>query len=173
MKIETGASPERAAEISEETAGRIRREWAAQVKQATPYQVAGLLVEHFDRVTAVYFHFGRELVEKWREGEQGRGQVIPGSEMREMVDRWTETQQPVLTAYDDNLELAYRELTTSGIFADDFRRILKRLVDEYYGVYSAVFLPMGTLGEYEHRLEQVEYEAEAISQEYRDYLERF
>ncbi len=172
VKVETGATVEEATQSSEDTAGRIRREWASRIKQVSPPEAAALLVDHYDRVTALYLRYGQDMVEQWREGEQGRGQPIPATEMWEKIDQWTLTQRPILTAYDDNLEFAYRELSTSGLFNDDFLQMLRNLVDEYYVVYSAVFLPMGTVDEYEHRLEQVKYEAEGVGETYREGLER-
>ncbi|HKK22012.1 MAG TPA: hypothetical protein VJ983_11105, partial [candidate division Zixibacteria bacterium] len=126
-----------------------------------------LIADHFNYVTAQYFNFSNELMKRWEDGESGRDQPISGTEMRKFVTAWTGSQQPVLTAFDDNLEYSYSQLKQGHYYGEAFMGQVKNLVDEYYEVYSVVFLPNGTLDDYRYKVEQEKFKASNQLAEYR------
>ncbi len=167
VKIETGQTAEEAKASAETQGSNIRADWAKQMQGATQPQIAQLIGNHFDYVTTQYFNFSNELVKQWEAGEKGRGRPIDGSEMRQFVTAWTGSQQPVLSAFDDNLEYAYGQLKQGHYFDDAFMSEVKNLVDEYYEVYSVVFLPNGSLDDYKYKVDQERYKASDQAASYR------
>ena len=173
VKIETGQTPDEAKASSEARASQIRSEFALQMRGATPPDIAALMATHFERVTGAYFQFGNEVIKQWEEGEKGRGQAIDGAEMRKFVTAWTDGQQPILTAYDDNLEYAFAQLEQSQYFRESFLHEVQALVDKYYEAYSVVFLPTGSLDDYKYKLDQERYSAENQVAGYREALSAY
>jgi hypothetical protein len=167
VKIETGQTADEAKQSAEVQAGNIRADWAKKMQGASEPQIAALIADHFNYVTAQYFNFSNELIKRWEDGESGRGQPISGTEMRKFVTAWTGSQQPVLTAFDDNLEYSYSQLKQGHYYSEAFMAQVKDLVDEYYEVYSVVFLPNGTLDDYRYKVEQERYKASNQLAEYR------
>jgi len=172
VKIEKG-TPAEATETSEMRASNVRTAWASRILDATPTEVVALLVQHVDSVTRSYVDFGHQVANEWEEAEQGRGQAVPGDEMREVVAAWTRGEQPLLKANDDNLEFAYRTARESAFFDAPTLEALGRLVDAYYGLYDGVFLPSGDREEYLDRLWDAERSVSRTVDEVREELRRY
>ncbi len=111
IKIETGQTQQEAVATSESQARRIRSEWADRLLSASPPEMVQLLVRHVDSVSARYVIYGFHVVDEWQQGNSGRGENVPDDEMRQVVDAWTKNQQPILTAWEDNLESIERCLS--------------------------------------------------------------
>jgi hypothetical protein len=173
IKIETGRTPEEAVESAEVRAKQIRSDWANRFQQATPLEMARLVSHHVDSVSSWYVAFGFEVVKQWHEGNTGRGENVPDREMREVVAVWTEKQQPILAAYEDNLEYGLEQIKETGYFGQDFFDLLSEFADQYYKVYSAVFYPSGSVEEYEETLNRVKYETESLSIRLKTELDRY
>jgi hypothetical protein len=172
VKIEKG-TPAEATETSEMRASNARSDWANRILDATPVGVVELLVQHVEGVTRSYVDFGHEIADEWESGERGRGEPLPAAEIRRLITAWTEPEQPILKANDDNLEFAYMTARESAYFDASTLEALSRLVGGYYGVYDAVFLPSGTREEYVDRLWAAEREVDRAADEVREELRRY
>jgi len=170
VKIETGYTPEEAAQSSEEAADRIRRDWAGKIRQATPIQLAGMLVDYYTAVTNSYVNFGYETAGNWNENEKRLGREVADAEIQKLIDDWLLTQKPVLSAYSDNINLAYNLIVESAFFQSDFLDHLVELGDQYRETMEIAFQPRGTLEDYEYRLERVKYETETVGERAREAL---
>jgi hypothetical protein len=173
IKIETGQTQEEAIQSAKAQARQIRSDWANQFQQAAPLEMAQLLSRHIDSVSTWYVAYGFEVATQWREGNTGRGENVPDREMREVVAVWTEKQQPILAAYEDNLEYGLEQIKETGYFGQDFFDLLSEFADQYYKVYSAVFYPSGSVEEYEETLNRVKYETESLSIRLKTELDRY
>jgi hypothetical protein len=158
LKIETGQTREEAVDSSRERSSRIRSQWAQQVDAAPPVERVELLITLVEGVTDQYFNFGNEVKYRWQEAEDGRGEEVPASEMRTMIEAWSETQKPILDANDDNLEYTRRRIRETQLFDSDFDERIDGLCDKYYEVYSTVFFPTADLQQYRDDLAQRQIE---------------
>jgi len=173
IKIETGQTQEEAVQSAEARAKQIRSDWANRFQQATPLEMARLLSRHVDSVSAWYVAYGFDVAAQWREGNTGRGEIVPDREMREVVAVWTERQQPILVAYEDNLEYGLEQIKETGHFGQDLLDLLSEFADQYYKVYSAVFYPSGSVEEYEETLNRIKHETESLSIRLKTELDRY
>jgi len=173
IKIETGQTQEEAVQSAEARAKQIGSDWANRFHQATPLEMARLLSGQVDSVSARYVAFGFEVAAQWHEGNTGRGEKVPDREMREVVAVWTERQQPILVAYEDNLEYGLEQIKETGHFGQDLRDLLTKFTDQYYKVYSAVFYPSGSGEEYEETLNRIKHETESLSIRLKTELDRY
>ncbi len=163
IKIETGQTRQEALQSAEVRAKQIRSDWAIRFQQATPLEMVRLLAQHVDSISAWYVAFGFEVAAQWREGNAGRGQNVPDREMREVVAVWTGEQQPIMTAYEDNLEYGLEQIKNTRHFNRYLLDLLTEFADQYYKVYSAVFYPAGSVEEYEETLNGIRHETESLS----------
>jgi hypothetical protein len=174
IKFETGQTDEDAIASSEARARQIRAAWARQLQEADPVQIARMVKGHVDSVAARYVEYGHEVVaNEWRQGNRGRGRPVPDYEMQEVVAAWVSHQQPIIVAYEDNLEFALQRTKETGFFGEDVLTLIRNLADRYYEVYSVVFYPAGTVVQYEERLQQVEQELVGASNRLDAELKRF
>lgn len=173
IKIETGQTREEAVESAETQAKQIRADWANRFERATPPDMARLLRRHIDSITARYIAYGFEVAAQWREGNAGRGEEVPDTEMREVVAVWTQTQEPILTAHEDNLEYGLERINETGYFDQKTLDLLQQLADHYYKVYSAVFYPSGTVEGYEATLDKMKHETESLGAQLKVELDRY
>ena len=132
-----------------------------------------MLVRHVDSVSARYVIYGFHVVDEWQQGNSGRGENVPDDEMRQVVDAWTKNQQPILTAWEDNLEYALQLIKESGFFDTGFLQMLQKLADQYYRVYSTVFYPAGDVEKYEIALQETQREIETLSDAVKDESVRY
>jgi len=168
IKIETGGTAEEKKQSSESKASQIRSEWAFKLQQASPSEKARLFIDFFDNVIGIYLKFGNDMVKQWKEGEQGRQQEIPDTEMRKRIDSWIKTQKPILKAYDDNIEYGFENIKQTGYFNEDFLALLKQVVDQYYNVYTDVFFPQGKVSDYEYRLEETKNKTKLLKNQFKE-----
>ncbi len=174
IKIETGQTQEEAIESAEVQAKQIRVDWANRLQQAEPVEMARLLIQYIDTVMTNNVAYGLNVVaEQWRQGNAGRGEDVPDSEIREMVGIWTETQQPIMAAYEDNIEYGLQRIKEPGYFDQSFLNLLNQFVDQHYKVYSAVFYPSGNVEEYENSLDRIQRETETLSSQLTAELDRY
>lgn len=173
IKIETGQTNEEAKESYGAMAGRVKSQWANQIQNASPKEAAMLVAELYDRTTYQYLEYGRKVAAQWREGEAGRGQTITDTEMRTMVTTWTETQKPLLKAYDDNFEYGIDRIKQSQYYGSALEAPLTELVEQYYKVYSVVFFPQGTVDDYEQELDRLTYDVSEVGSRFRDEVAKY
>jgi hypothetical protein len=122
-----------------------------------------MLIDYFRRVGGGLVQFGRDISNQWRQGEQGRGETIEASEMREQVRRWTTSEKPILRAWEENLEFGLRRLREQHYYGERAMTSLREMVDYYYDAYSEVVFPNGTREEYESTLYDIENQIDELA----------
>ena len=165
IKIETGQTVDEATESNQQRAGRIRANWAEQLRNKPPETIAGLVKTHIDSVSAMYLRYGHQIVDQWKQGNEGKGQPVEASEMRQVVDRWMAAEKPVLKAYEDNLEYGLRLVRDSRHYDQSTLDQFEQLARAYYNCHSVVFYPNDEAGAYEDKLIDTERRIHRLSEE--------
>lgn len=174
VKVETSAGDaEQRTRSSSETATDLRSDWAQRLQSATPAETAEMLGRRISTITSQYVSFSRQIADRWREGNQGRGTPIPDHEMRQLVQGWIATEQPILAAHDDMVEYAYARMRESRVLDDETLEITRRLIEAYYGVHSAVFIPNGDVTDYEYQVDRRRGAVETLTGELERDLRRY
>ena len=101
----------------------------------------------------------------WRTGNDVRGQLIPDTEIRQLIDRSNESQRPLMKAYEDVLEYSLEQIKQSKFFRTSTEDLIQSHIDRFYDVNSAVFYPSGTVDDYEYRLDEAKKASESASRE--------
>ena len=174
MNIETSSGgTEQRADLSSQTASDMRSEWASRLAGVDTRGKALLLTSHIERVSRVLDNYSEQIADRWREGNQGRGQEIPDSEMRGIVTASIEGERPVLQAYEDMIEYAYRQIREADQFEAETMAEMKTMIDHYYELYSLVFFPTGSVSEYEFATGEQQDELLAQIERVRSELQRY
>lgn len=172
VNIETGPSTSEERSRTSEVRGKgVRSDWVNRFELATLSSKGMMFKTFVDSISSRYIEYGYSVSDQWRQGNEGRGQEISDTEMREMVARWTETEKPLIQSYDDVVEYAIERIRETGQFDRGTEDILQEMVDNYYEVYNAVFFPNGNVAEYEYRLAQLQIGTEEISRQVQDALQ--
>lgn len=173
IRIETGQTPEEAAAGAESQASEVRRTFARAFDGATGEQVkAAMLKQLIDTSAARLITVGRSFAREWEAGNEGRGQVISADDFRQIIQNSIAKDQPILQAWEDNIEYGWEYVRDSSRFDERVKGKMRDLVDQYYGVYSAVFYPKTDVVEYREELYRVEEETWSVSRELQELLER-
>ncbi|MEE8149792.1 MAG: hypothetical protein V3T75_04995 [candidate division Zixibacteria bacterium] len=165
LKIETGQTVDEATESNQQRASRIRASWAEQLRNKPPMTMAGLVKTHIDSVSAMYLRYGYRIVEQWQQGNEGRGQPVDASEMREVVNSWVVAEKPILKAYEDNLEYGLRLVRDSRHYDQNTMDLFDQLARAYYDCHSIVFYPNNNVDTYEEELIDTERRIRQLSEE--------
>ncbi len=165
LKIETGQTVDEATESNQQRAGRIRSNWAEELRNKPPTTMAGLVKTHIDSVSAMYIRYGFQIVDQWQQGNEGRGQPVDASEMREVVNSWVVAEKPILKAYEDNLEYGLRLVRDSRHYDQSTMDLFDQLARAYYDCHSAVFYPNNNVETYEEVLIDTERRMHQLSGE--------
>ncbi len=166
IKIESGGVEE-AREPANAEARRTRAKWADQFQNATPEQMADLVIRHVGFATDNYLRMGRDVLYEWRRGEEGRGESIPGSEMVGMVEAWISSEKPVLKAWEDNLEYGLDRIRETNRFDQPHLDALSAVADQFYISHSFVMYPAGSSSDYASGLDDLERETETLIEDTR------
>ena len=154
IKVETGQSAEEAAVSSEQRARGMRSDWAERLMDASPLKVGRMLKAHLDSTSAQYIKYGFTVVNRWEEGNEGRGTEIPAAEMSEIVSQWNQSMEPVLKANEDMAEYAWESLERTEYFGEPGMEKFRVLISHFYDIRSDVFYPSGSVDDYQERLYQ-------------------
>ncbi len=165
LKIETGQTVDEATESNQQRAGRIRSNWAEELRNKPPATMAGLVKTHIDSVSAMYLRYGYRIVDQWQQGNQGRGQPVDASEMRKVVNSWVVAEKPILKAYEDNLEYGLRLVRDSRHYDQNTMDLFDQLARAYYDCHSVVFYPNNNVDTYEEELIDTERRIRQLSGE--------
>ena len=172
VNIETGPPTAEEKTRSSEVRGKgVRSNWVNRFESAAPFEKGMMFKTFVDSVSSRYIEYGHSVSDQWRQGNEGRGQEVPDTEMREMVARWTETEKPLLQSYEDVVEFAIERVRKTGQFDRGTKDLLQKMVDNYYTVYSAVFFPIGSVADYEYRLAGLQIGTEEISRQVQEALQ--
>lgn len=165
LKIETGQTVDEATESNQQRASRIRANWAEQLRDKPPVTMAELVKTHIDSVSAMYLRYGYQIVDQWQQGNEGRGQPVDASEMREVVNMWVVTEKPILKAYEDNLEYGLRLVRDARHYDQSTMELFDQLARAYYDCHSVVFYPNNNVEVYEEKLIETERRISQLSEE--------
>ncbi len=165
LKIETGQTVDEATESNQQRAGRIRSNWAEQLRNKPPMTMAELVKTHIDSVSAMYLRYGYKIVGEWQQGNEGRGQAVDASEMRQVVNSWVVAEKPILKAYEDNLEYGLRLVRDSRHYDQSTMDLFDQLARAYYDCHSVVFYPNQNVEFYEEELIDIERRIRQLSGE--------
>jgi len=172
VNIETGPPTADERSRTSEVRGKgVRSDWVNRFELATLSSKGMMFKTFVDSVSSRYIEYGYSVSDQWRQGNEGRGQEVSDTEMREMVARWTETEKPLIESYDDVVEYAIERIRETGQFDQGTEDILQKMVDNYYKVYNSVFFPSGSVADYEYRLAQLQTGTEEISRQVQDALQ--
>ncbi|UCG60624.1 MAG: hypothetical protein JSV52_09835 [Candidatus Zixiibacteriota bacterium] len=163
VDVSTDLTDEEKVEISKQTAARIRAEWAKEIRYASPVQRVRLLHSMWLAVTTSYINLGRETVAKWRYLESISDVPVCASEVKKMLDRWMLTEEPVFSAYEDNITFTLEEIESSHYFEKDFLETISLLGKHYNKVCEIAFNPSGSPKDFEYALELLEFETSKVS----------
>jgi len=174
VTIQTGPqTAEEATQSSEVQARTMRARWMNQLEAAQPVEKVTMLTVLIDSVSSLYTGYGYDVADQWRQGNEGRGENISDAEMREMVQRWTKTQQPLLQSYEDVIEFALEHIRKDNFFDETTDGLIMSLAEQFYEVYSRVFYPVGTLADYEYGLSRLQATTQELSDQVRADLLRY
>jgi hypothetical protein len=172
VNIETGPPTADEKSRTSEVRGKgVRSDWVNRFEAATLSSKGMMFKTFVDSVSSRYIEYGYSVSDQWRQGNEGRGEEVSDTEMREMVARWTETEKPLIQSYDDVVEYAIERVRETGQFDRGTEDILQKMVDNYYEVYSTVFFPTGSVADYEYRLAQLQTGIEEISRQVQDAMQ--
>ena len=131
VNIETGPPTADERSRTSEVRGKgVRSDWVNRFELAT-VSTKGMMFKTFvDSVSSRYIEYGYSVSDQWRQGNEGRGQEVSDTEMREMVARWTETEKPLIESYDDVVEYA--------IVRAEIPEIIYRVMGENWGLRAEV-----------------------------------
>jgi len=166
VKVQTGQTQDEAIESAERRANIMRRDWAAQLQSASPVGMASMVGTRIDSTAGTLFGFGERVLDEWRKANAGRGAQVPASEMRQIVDAWVRSQQPILEAYEDNINKGMAEVQATNHFDRPTLDLLEQMVRQYDAVYSKVFFPNGSADDYQDNLMQERKQLERLSDDY-------
>jgi len=133
VNIETGPPTADERSRTSEVRGKgVRSDWVNRFELATLSSKGMMFKTFVDSVSSRYIEYGYSVSDQWRQGNEGRGQEVSDTEMREMVARWTETEKPLIESYDDVVEYAIERIRETGQFDQGTEDILQKMVDNYY-----------------------------------------
>ncbi len=146
----------------------MRGQWAERLRAATTGGRLRMTKSLVDSVVSQYLKFGDQVAERWRAGNQSQPQPMTDTDVRAMIAKGTETQQPMFKAYEDMFEYSLEEMKLSREVDDSTIALMAKHGDYLYETYSAVFFPTGTVEQYEEKLYQLGRQGNDL----RDELER-
>jgi hypothetical protein len=165
IKIKTGPPTDtELIQESEDRGSRMRVEWSDRLQKAAPVQQVSIVRGFLDSTTTRFIRFGNQVVEMWRTESDRRGAQLSADEVRQVVERSSQFDLPLLEAYEDILEFGV-DIVVDGKFFDP--PVTDKLIgyrDLYYDVYNAVFFPSGGLEDYERKLADLEASTRLTSQ---------
>lgn len=141
---------EQRSSLSSQTASDLRSDWAARLAAVDTKGKAVLLTDHIERVGRILDSYAAQIVERWHEGNVGRGTPIPDTEMRSIVSASIKGDQPMLEAYDDMIEYAYTKIKEPRFFDSQTLAQIQTLIDDYNELYSLVLYPTGSVDDYQY-----------------------
>jgi hypothetical protein len=177
IKIESDTTTEDMANKNEILAKQIRAEWSQKLNNAANDGVRALMVKHhIDSTTTIIINYGFRVADEWRRGNEGRGEDIEASEMRQVVDAWVARQKPILKAFEDNMEYGIQFIRQSQgleILPGEIYPLFDSLADQYYDTYSIVFYPNHNVGVYEEAVRGAERRHDLFSEKLSSYFRKY
>ena len=146
----------------------MRSQWAERLRGESVGQKLRSTKTLVDSVVTQYLRYGDLVAERWRAGNQSQTQPMTDTDIRAMVAKGTETQQPTFKAYEDMFEYALEQIKLSHQVDDSTIALMTKYGDHFYETYSTVFYLTGTVEQYEEKL----YHLQQYGREMSDDLEQ-
>lgn len=173
VSIDTGPStPAESARLSQDEAGRIKKQWMDQLRGASTNERVRLLQQLVDSTGASYLRIGERIADEWHNGELGRKASVPVEEMQQLIDRSTGSQVAVMRAYEEIAEQALSLLSEDQFARADLIQAAQSHVNRLYETNSAVFYPQGDRQAYLSRIVEVRSRLEEGSRELSEVIAR-
>lgn len=163
VKFETGQTPEEAKASSQVTVNKIKSDWAILINGSTHREVGFHLRTYLNNISNNFVEYGFRLAEKWREGNEGRGEPIPDNEMRSVIESWIAKDKPILRAWEENIDYAHNRMIEDGFYSQETMSLFDNMIDQFNEIYNAVIFPIGDVDKYEDQLFIAKSELENIS----------
>ncbi len=164
IKIQTGpVTPEQATENSNTKPKDYMVNWHNRLQGASSIEKMTIVSTFIDSVTSNYLRYGATVAQEWRRGSATRDQAVADSEMRTQMDRWNKSQRPIIQAYESMVEYGVEQVTLTGVFDKGALDLLNQEREYYYKTYSAVFFPVGTVDDYDSKLQELKGEWQRLN----------
>jgi len=160
VKFETGQTKEEAQASSQITANKIKSDWARLINNSSPQEVGFHLKTHLENISIKLIEYGFRLAEKWQEGNEGRGSAIPDNEMRTVIENWISGDEPIINAWEDNIDYARQRLVEDGFYTQETTASFDKMIEHFNTVYNTVLFPEGDVFKYEDQLMVMKSETE-------------
>lgn len=141
----------------------MRSQWAEKLNLETTGQKLWSTKTLVDSAASQYFRYGELVAERWRAGNQSQPQPMTDTDVRLMITKGTETQQPMFKAYEDMLEFAIEQIKLTHEVDDSTVALLTSYGDYLYESFSGVFYPVGTVDQYEEKMYKIRQDGHDLS----------
>jgi len=162
VKFETGQTPDEAQASSKVTANQIKSDWARLIDASSPRDVGFHLKNHLENISGSFIKYGFRLSENWNEGNKGRGEAIPVSEMRSVIESWVSNDKSIISAWEDNIDFARTRMVEDNYYSPETISLFDNMIDQFNEVYNAVLYPTGDVGNYEDQLYSTKVATETL-----------
>ncbi len=169
VKIQTQSeTPERRTEAADLQGKDFRVTFAESLRRASAGQKFALTKNLIDSVSANYLRYGANIADQWHQAAEARKQPVTDVEMRDLVTRSNQTQEPLTQAYEESIDYGIDQIKLSQGVDPTLTKELESYRDHFYKVYNGVFFPKGTEAEYENRLSDLRSEGAQMSRQLDD-----
>ncbi len=162
VKFETGQTPDEAQASSKVTANDIKSDWARLINASSSRDVGFHLKNHLENISGSFIKYGFMLAEKWREGNEGRGEEIPVSEMRTVIENWITNDKLILDAWEDNIDFARTRMIEDGFYPSETISLFDDMVEQFNEIYNVILYPTGGVDNYEDQIYSTKDETENL-----------
>ncbi len=174
VHIQSGPpTQEERVERSSQQGSDLRSEWANRLAGVSPLKKVDMVKDFMDSVTTRYIRFGRQVAQQWRDVADEQQREVSAEEMRRAVEAGTETDRPVLDAYDDMVDYGISEVRQDSYLDGNTENLLLEYRDLYDAVRGQVFIPNGTREAYEDNLYRIENELAKLSRHLEEDLQGY
>lgn len=157
VKINTGPPTDEESTARSDTQAReFKTDWYSRLSHADPMGKVSLMNELINQLAVGYIRYGHNVADIWRDAQRDAGVPVPASDIIQMIERSTATDQPMIQAQTDMVEYGINEIVTNGVFRPEFIDDLNDYRDFFNEVYNGVFLPSGTLPDYLENLDNLD-----------------
>jgi hypothetical protein len=134
--------------VSDIRADQLRSDWAQVLHSSGNPELGVKLAEKIREATAIYQDLGHQIAYHWEDGNNGRGEPIRDDEMQQRVPGWIAGEEPILSAYDDIVDMTLQSFHKSEPFDAMTGEVLNELIGQFNQLYSVVAYPKGTVADY-------------------------
>jgi len=174
INIQTGPpSEEQVTEKSTIRGKGVRADYADRLSTASPMEKAYIVKTFIDSTLSSYIDYGLSISDQWRKANESSGKEVSDREIQQMIENSTQSDMPLLEAYDDVVDYGVDQLLRTIFFDESTESMFTDFRDHYYQVSSAVFIPNGNQDDYRYSLLELQTETEEQSLRLAEDLRRY